>query len=464
VLRNQKFAHPRYFRPLQDVIKAEALDTHTVRFEFQGNNLRDLPRFVATLPILSKTYYSKVPVDQASLKTPLGSGPYDISRYKQGNFVVYKRRPDSWGRNLPVNRGRFNFDEIRYDYYLDRGIAFEAFKAGQYDLREEFTSKIWATGYDIAQVRDSRIKRLSIPDYSPSGAQGFFLNMRRDKFKDRRVRKALDYAFDFKWTNRNYFYDLYKRTNSFFVNSDLEAKGKPSREELELLEPFRDKLSPEVFGEIYTSPVSDDPGYNRKNLSIASKLLDEAGWTVKAGRRVNAKNEPLAIEFLLDSVVFEKICLSYADNLRRLGIQVSIRRVDVPQYQERQRIFDFDIVTSRFVFSPTPGAQIKSYWFSTTVNDIGGYNLSGISHPAVDGLTKAMLSAKSRNELRTAAHALDRVLRSGHYWVPQWYKATHHIAYWDRFSRPAIAPKFDRGIEDTWWYDAAKAAKLEKKG
>lgn len=461
-LRNVEFAHPRYTSVLRDVVKAEALGANTVRFEFKGDNLRDLPLQVAQLPILSKAYYTKTPVDRASLEPPVGSGPYEIGTFNQGSFVSYKRRADYWGRDLPVNRGRWNFDEIRYEYFRDRTAGMEAFKAGVYDLREEFTSKVWATEYkNIPQVTSKRVILATIPDEKPSGAQGFFINTRRAKFTDPRVRKALDYAFDFEWVNKYLFFSLYKRTDSFFVNSDLKAEGPPSEAELKLLEPFRDKLPPEVFGPPYTPPVSDGSGRDRTLLSTASRLLDEAGWKVNdAGIRVNDKGEPFTLELLMEDPGLEKIFGFYIEKLRTLGIQAKIRPVDSAQYQVRLKSFDFDLDMSRFSFDATPDTSILNFWSSESAKTEGSYNLAGISDPVVDALTGKVLTAKSREDMRTAAHALDRVLRAGHYWVPQWYKSAHNLAFWDRFSWPAVKPKYDRGVEATWWYDETKAAKL----
>lgn len=460
-LRDPAIAHPRFSATLHDVVKAEALDPHTVRYEFTGDTLRDLPTTVATLPILSKAYHQKVPFEKSTLEPLLGSGPYELASFKQGTYVSYKRRADYWGRDLPVNRGRYNFDEIRYEYFRDRTAGLSAFSAGEYDLREEFTSAAWAREYNFSAVANGKIKRVSIPDLNPSGAQGFFMNTRRPKFSDPRVRKALDYAFDFEWTNTNLFFGSYTRTTSFFVNSDLEAKGLPSAAELALLEPFRDKLPPEVFGEPYVSPVTDGSGEDRRPLRQASKLLDDAGWTVNdAGKRVNAKGEPLTVEILMEEPQLAKVFDSYKKQLAVLGIDFSIRNVDAAQYQQRLKTFDFDIDMSRYSFSPTPSPAIRNFWGSLSAKTEGSYNLAGISNPAVDALIERILQAKSRDELLTAAHALDRVLRAGYYWVPQWYKAGHWLAFWDRFSWPAIKPKYDRGIEDTWWYDAEKAAKL----
>lgn len=461
-LRDPAKAHPAFAAPLRDVAKAEAIDPLTVRFEFKGDNLRDLPQTVAGLPILSKAAYDSVDFYKPSLDAPIGSGPYEIGPYKAGTYISYKRRPDYWAKDLPVNRGRWNFDEIRYEYFRERTSGLEAFKAGAYDLREEFTSKTWATEYKIPQVTQGKIKMATLPDGSPSGAQGWFINMRRGQFTDPRVRKALDYAFDFEWCNKNLFYGLYTRTYSFFANSDLEAKGPPTEAELKILEPYRDKVNPEVFGEPYVPPVSDGSGRDRRQLTIASNLLTEAGWKVNAqGVRVNDKGEVLALELLMEEPSLEKIFSFYVEKLKSLGIQASIRNIDAAQYQVRLKDFDFDLDMSRFSLDETPGPEMRLFWSSEAAATKGSRNLPGIADPVLDTLIDQMLNAKSRDELRTIAHVIDRILRAGHYWVPQWYKGVHNIAFWDRFSWPAIKPTYDRGIQDTWWYDAEKAAKLK---
>lgn len=453
--------HPRIALQLRDVESVETPDPLTVRYHFKGEQTRDLPLNVAGLPIFSRAYYADRAFDQTTLEPPLGSGPYGITDFAQGRYITYRRREDYWGWHLPVNRGRYNFDELRYEYFRDRTAEFQGLKAGEYDLREEFTSKTWATEYDIPQVESGRLKRLTLPDARPSGAQGFFINTRKEKFSDRRVRRALDYAFDFKWTNRNQFYGLYKRTNSFFENSDMKAEGEPGEAERALLEPYRDRLSEKVFGEPYTSPVSDGSGQDRTLLRNAARLLKAAGWTVEDRRRVNAEGEQLAIEFLIYSPTFERIIAPFVKNLKILGIDASIRLVDPSQFQSRLKTFDFDVITQRYVLSLTPGTEIRSYWGSDAADTPGSYNLSGIEDPAVDALIEEVIGADSRAELETAARALDRVLRAGNYWVPHWYKAKHHLAFWDKFSRPETKPLYDRGVIETWWYDKEKAARLK---
>jgi microcin C transport system substrate-binding protein len=453
--------HPQFRIALRDVVSAEALDKATVRYTFQGDQTRDLPLQVATLPIFSKSYYATRNFEETSLDPPLGSGPYRIADFKQGTFTTFQRRDDYWAKDLPVNRARYNFDEVRFEYYRDRTAQLESLKAGAYDLREEFTAKSWATEYDVPQVRDGRIVRLTLPDESPSGAQGFFLNMRRAKFADVRVRKAFDLAFDYEWMNKNIFYGLYTRTASYFENSDLKATGRPSPDELALLEPYREKLPPEVFSEPYVPPVSDGSGSDRKLLREAARLLTEAGWELADGKRVNKQGEIFEVEFLIDEPTFERVLGPYLKNLLAIGVQATIRRVDPAQYERRRKNgFDFDVIVQRFVMRLTPGVELKEYFGSEAATIDGSSNLAGIRDPIVDALVSKVLQAGSRRELVTATRALDRVLRAGHYWVPHWYKAAHHIAYWDKFSRPPIKPKYDRGIVDTWWYDPEKAAKL----
>lgn len=480
--------HPSIALTLRDVVSAEAVDPLTVRYTFKGILTRDLPGIVATLPVLSKTYYTSEKFEETTLKPPLGSGPYLIKSFKPGADVTYERRKDYWAKDLPVNVGRFNFDEIRFDYYRDRNVELEAIKSGQMDLREEFTSVNWATGYDIPAVKEGRLIKDILPDDRPSGAQGYFINTRRDKFKDVRVREALDLAFDFEWSNKKLFYGLYRRTTSFFENSDMMASGKPEGAELALLEPFRKDLPAAVFAEPYIPPVTDGSGNNRDNLKKARELLIAAGWRphqediddpscgwfcgmmtavglkAKPSRTVlrNDKGETLDIEFLNFEALFERITGPYIDSLRKIGINATMRIVDPAQYERRMKSFDFDISTQRYALRLTPGIELRNYWGSDAAKTDGSFNLAGIADPAIDALIDRVISAKSRDELVTATRAIDRVLRAGHYWVPHWYKASHALAYWNKFAKPATKPKYDPGILDTWWFEPAKADALAK--
>ncbi len=458
--------HPLYrLALLKDVTKAEAIDAHTVRFTFAVTTNRDLPLAVAQLPIFSKAYYASREFDKTSLEPPLGSGPYKIGDFKPGTgFVSYRRRNDYWAKDLPVTRGRFNFDEVRYVYFRDRTAARLALTAGDLDLREEMTARDWVTQYDVPAVKERRLLKIEMPDHTPSGAQFFFLNTRRAKFQDPRVRKAFDYAFDFQFTNNGLFSGLYTRTESFFENSDLKAKGKPSAAELALLEPFRKELPPEVFDEPYRPPVSDGSGKDRKLLQAADKLFKDAGWQLdKAGKRTNAKGEVLEVEFLIGvDPSSERVLTGYVDTLKTLGVAVNIHRAEATEYVRRRKTFDYDVIQGRYTMRPTPGAELRSFWGSESAKADGSPNLAGVSHPAVDALIAKVIEAESREEMVTAARALDRVLRVGHYFVPQWFKPLHHVAHWDKYSRPEKRPRFDRTISlDTWWYDAAKAAKLK---
>jgi microcin C transport system substrate-binding protein len=454
--------HPAYRFAIRDVAKAEAIDKHTVKYSFSGSRLRDLPLTVATLPILSKSYFDNVDFTKTSLVPPVGSGGYIMSDFKPNSFVEYKRRKDYWAKDLPVNIGRYNFETLRYNYYKDRTAWFLGLTSGEYDFGEEFTSKRWATEYNnLPAIKSKRMIRRTLPDDTPSGTQGWFFNTRRAKFSDPRVRRAIGMAFDFEWSNKNLFFNLYNRTTSYFQNAKtMMASGKPSQAELALLEPYRDQLPPEVFGEVHTPPVSDGSGRDRKLLRQADKLLRQAGWTLKNRKRVNAKGEQLSFEFLRSQPAFDRITSPFIKNLQLLGIDARIRPVDAAQYQRRVKSFDFDIAIARFVMSLTPGNELHNYFSSKTADSQGSYNLAGIKSKVVDELLNKVMEAKSREEVNTAARALDRVLRAGNYWVPQWNKAAHNLAFWDRFSWPKIKPKYSRGVLDTWWYDKEKAAKI----
>lgn len=453
---------PRYAINLRDVEEAKALGRNIVRFSFNPNGtLRDLPMRVALLPILSKAYFEANPFEEPSLEPPMTSGPYRFGKISPGRAITYDRVADYWGKDLPVNRGRHNFDHVRFEYFRDRSIGMEAFLAGAYDLREEFTSKTWATKYRGPAVEASWIVRDTIPDNRPSGAQAFFFNLRRSIFQDARVRRALDLAFDYEWTNRAIFYGAYKRTSSMFENSELAAEGAPSEAELEMLEPLRDQVPAKVFGEPYKPPLSDGSGTNRDNLRRAAGLLREAGWRVRDGVLTSAEGEAFEIEILSFEPGFNRVFLPYIDNLKRLGIRAEIRMVDSAQYQRRVEEFDFDITTRRLSMPLTPGIEQRNYWSSMAADINGGLNIGGIKNPAIDALIEAIIEARDRPSIVVAARALDRVIMHNHYVIPQWNKGSHTLAWWDKFGRPAMKPRYARGIVDLWWYDAEKAAAIE---
>jgi microcin C transport system substrate-binding protein len=456
--------HPLITQSLRDFLGAKANDDASVTVTFAPKRARDVPLFVAALPIFSRAYYAQKPFDQSTLDVPLGSGAYKVGRFEVGRYIEYDRVKDWWGADLPVALGQSNFDTLRYEYYRDRDVGFEGFTAQNYLFREEFTSRTWATRYDFPAVKDGRVKRDTIPDDTPSGAQGWFINTRRQKFADPRVREALDNAFDFEWTNKTIMYGSYQRTVSVFQNSDMMAAGKPGPDELKLLEPFRGRVADEVFGEPYVPPVSDGSGSDRRQLRKAVELLQAAGCAVKDGKRALPNGEPITIEFLLDEPTFEPHHMALIKNLGILGIAANIRLVDPVQYRARRDDFDFDITTDRFSFSATPGDSLRSFFSSQAAKLKGSNNLAGIADPVVDSLIETVIAADSRAALIAACRVLDRVVRAGRYWIPQWYKPSHWIAYWDVFGRPPAQPRYFRGIPDTWWYDADKAAKIKRTG
>lgn len=454
--------HPSFQIALRAVESAEALGPDKVQYRFTGNNVRDLPMLVASLPVLSAAYYADNDFTRTTLDAPLGSGPYRVKDLKQGNFISYERRDDYWARDLPVNRGRYNFDEIKLLYFRDRTTELEAIKAGELDLREDFTSKHWATEYEIDAVKEGRLIKQVLPDETASGAQGFFLNMRRDKFADPRTREALGLAFDFEWSNTNLFFGQYRRTASFFENSDFKANGKPSADELALLDPLKAELPAIAFGPAVVPPVSDGSGQDRKLLRRANQLLSAAGWKRNGQQLVNAAGEPLTVEFLIFSPTMERIISPYVRNLKLLGVDASIRQVEAAQFQERVKSFDFDITVRRFTMSDTPGVELEAIFASRNADTRGSMNLAGLKSAAVDKLVDKVIQAPDREQLQTAVRALDRALRAQYLWVPHWYKGAHNVAHWDIFGWPAVKPRFNRGILDTWWIDEQKAASLKR--
>jgi microcin C transport system substrate-binding protein len=456
--------HPLIVAQMRDLAKAEALDEATLIVTFAAKRARDVPLYVASLPIFSKAYYTTRPFDESTLDIPLGAGPYKVGKFEVNRYIEFERVRDWWGADLPVSRGYYNFDIVRYEFYRDRDVAFEGFTGKNYLYREEFTARIWATRYDFPAVKDGRVKRETLPDETPSGAQGWFINTRREKFRDPRVREALIQAFDFEWTNKTIMYGAYARTHSPFQNSDMMVNGPPSPEELKLLEPFRGEVPDEVFGMPFVPPVSDGSGQDRTLLRKASQLLQDAGLVIKDGKRLLPNGEVFKIEFLADEPSLQPHHAPYIKNLGTLGIEATLRVVDPVQYRARLEDFDFDMTIERFSMSATPGDGMRPFFSSQAAATKGSYNLAGISNPAIDALIEKIIGADNRADLTVACRAFDRVFRAGRYWVPQWYRTSHPIAYWDLFGHPEKPPRYAQGVgaPENWWFDASKAAKAEQ--
>ncbi len=459
----KKDGHPLIAQTLTFVEEAKVLDEHTMAVRLAASAPRDvILAIAASVPIFSKAYYGKVSFTDVTMTPPLGSGPFKVGRFEQGRFIEYDRVQEWWGWKLPTMRGQYNWKKIRVDFYRDHDVAFEAFKAGEYLVREEFSSRLWATAYDFPAIRSGFVAKTTLPDGRPSGMQGFFINMRRDKFKDPRIRKALALAFDFEWSNANLFYNQYTRTQSVFQNSSLMAEGKPTPEELALLEPYRNRLPQEVFGEALIQPVSDASGSDRKLMREAIRLLSEASVKITKEGAFLPNGERFSLEFLNDNPGFERILLPYIKNLGALGIDAHLRTVDPAQFQIRTNDYDFDLTSQRYALSSTPGDSLRRLFSSKDADTPGTYNLAGIKHPVVDVLIEKVIAADSRPVLQTACHALDRVLRSLNFWVPQWGRNVYAIAYWDVYKRPTANPAYTRGFAETWWLDENQAKKISK--
>lgn len=455
----RKDGDPSYKAYFADIAKVEALDARKVKFTFKSARNHELPLIVGELPILPKHYWANRTFNSTSLDIPVGSGNYVISKVDPGRSIVFTRDPNYWGKDLPVNRGRENFNSVTYVYYRDTTVAFEGFKAGQYDFRAENRAKTWATEYSFPAIRQGLVKRLEQAHQNSSGMQGFAYNLRRPIFQDIRVREALGYAFDFEWSNRTLFNMAYVRTGSYFSNSELAASGTPSKEELALLTPFRNQLPPSVFGPVWQPPRTDGSGNARSNLLKAQQLLASAGWTMRDGKLVNKQNQPLSFEILLAQPEFERIVQPFRQNLARLGVDMKIRMVDTSQYVERLRRFDYDMTIANFPQSQSPGNEQQDFWSSKAADTGGSRNLVGIKSPAVDAIIQKIIAAPSRADLITATHALDRVLLANHYVIPQYHVNKYRLAYWDIFERPAITPKYGMGF-DTWWVNPQKLARI----
>ena len=450
--------HPFYKYYYGDVSEVIKINENKVKFEFSTNTNKELVLIVGQLPVLPKHYWENKNFEETTLDVPIGSGPYKVKSFDAGRSITYELDMDYWGFEnniVPIKVGKDNMGNIRYDYYKDRGVEREAFKSGEIDFFSENTSKEWATGYDIDAVTEGLIKKELIPHENPQGMQAFAFNTRKDIFADKRVRKALSFAFDFEWTNKNLFYGAYKRTDSFFENSELASSGLPSQAELAYLNPYIDQLPKEIFNEEYSNPKTDGSGFIRNELQEATKLLQEAGWKLRDGKLENSNGEPFEFEILLVSPAFERIVLPFIDNLEKLGINASLRTIDSSQYQKRIESFDFDMVVFTFSQSLSPGNEQRNFWSSGAADTNGSRNIIGIKNNVIDLLIENLINAKDREDLITISRALDRVLLWNYYVIPQWHISAYRVLYWDMFDKPKQKPKYSLGF-DTWWVNQNK--------
>jgi len=444
---------PMYRHYYADVAQVVAEDKLRVRFDFKHKDNRELPLILGQIQVLPKHWWATRDFSKGDLEPPLGSGPYRIGKVAPGSAVTFERVQDWWAKDLPVTRGLYNFDRIQIDFYRDSQVALEAFKAGQFDVNLEYSAKDWNTGYDSPALRAGKFVQLAIPNHNPAGMQGYVFNLRRPIFQDRRVREAIAQLFDFEWANKQLFYGAYKRTHSYFENSEMAARGLPSEAELKLLEPLRDKLPPEVFSRAFEPPVSDGSGIIREQSRRAYQLLTEAGYRIENDKMIGPDGKQLAFEFLNFQPNLERVVLPFKRNLAELGIDLQIRRVDVSQYINRLRSRDFDMTSAIWPQSSSPGNEQREFWHSSSADNPGSRNLMGLRDPAIDQLVEGLIRSGSREELITHARALDRALLWGHYVVPNYYVDTWRVAYWTRFGRPAVTPLYDFGLM-TWWEES----------
>ncbi|MEM7407991.1 MAG: extracellular solute-binding protein [Pseudomonadota bacterium] len=435
----------------RDVDAVEVISDHKLKFTFKTRgNMKPLMQ-VATMAPMPAHYWKTRDITKTTLDPWPSSGAYELTKVEPGRTLTYTRVKDYWGADLPVNRGRFNFDQIRYDYYRDLGVLFEAFKAGEVDYRIENSSKRWATGYDIPAVKEARIIIETLPDRSPSGIQALIMNSRRAKFRDVRAREAYGLLMDFEWMRKKLLYNQYTRTSSYFPNSDYGATDKPSAPELAVLEPYRDQLPKAVLEEAFRPPKTDGTGRNRKQVRQALKLFKDAGYTVVEGKLIGPDGKQVSIEILLVQPGFERLIAPYQQNLERIGIDASIRIVDSSQYERRTEELDFDMVNVRFNFFPPPGAELRSFYGSAAADQKGAGNMMGIKDPVVDALIEKIIAAPDLDTLKVHTRALDRVLLWQHYLIPEWHNDTYRLAYWDKFARPEQLPKYGTGFPHNWW-------------
>lgn len=466
-----KTHHPFYSAYYRHVVKAEKSGERDIKFTFDSPGNRELPQIVGQLLVLPKHWWEgtnsngeKRDVSATTLEPPLSSGPYRIKNFVPGRSVVLERVADYWGRDLNVNVGRNNFDELRFEYFRDSTVALEAFKGDQVDWRTENSAKNWATAYDFPAVNDKRVVLEEFPNRSSGIMQAFAMNIRRDKFKDARVRHALNYAFDFEEMNKQIFFGQYTRIASYFEGTELASRGLPSGRELEILETVRGQVPAEVFTTEFKNPVGGSPENVRSNLREAMKLLKDAGYEVKNRKLVGKDGAPFEIEMLTQDPSFERVLLFFKPSLERLGITVGIRTVDAAQYENRLRSWDFDMIVASWPQSLSPGNEQREFWGSQAASRAGSRNLVGIADPAIDKLIERVIFAKDRDDLVAATKALDRVLLWHHFVVPQWTYSKVRTARWDRFSRPDNMPKYGlSAFPDIWWFDKAKAEKIGKR-
>ena len=446
-----------FYDEVEDI---EVLDDHRLKFTFKTtDSMKPIIRVSGMSPE-SVEYWKDKDISKTYLDPPPSSGPYEIAKIEAGRSITYERVADYWGKDLEVNVGSSNFDKIRYDYYSDTEVMVEAFKSGDVDYRSENSSKRWATAYKISEVDNGKIILDTPADNQPQGIQAFMMNSRREQFADQRVRKALGFLYDFEATRRTILYDQYERINSYFPNSDYGASGVPTPEELELLEPYRDKLPPEVFTDAYVSPVTDGSGRNRKQLREAIRLFKEGGWELSDGKLMK-DGEQMKIEILLVSPDQQRVQALFVQNMKKAGIDASFRLVDSAQYQVRVDDFDFDIVSVKFNFFPPPGSELRSFYGSEAADERGTGNYTGIKNEVVDELIEQVISAPTHDELKVASRALDRVLLWNDYVITQFFNAEFRLAYWNRFGQPETRPKYGTGFLSTWWLDEALDDKLD---
>ncbi len=441
---------PLYRAYYADVAEVVAEDPLRVLFKFKHTNNRELPLILGQLPVLPKHWWANRDFTKGNLEFPLGSGPYKLAEVKAGRSVRYERVKDYWGKDLPINRGFYNFDVMTTDYYRDNSVALEALKAGQFDYWLEMSAKNWANAYNTPAVAEGRLIKEQIPNGNPTGMQGFVYNLRKPMFQDIRVREALSLLFDFEWSNKQLFNGAYTRTRSYFENSEMAATGLPDKAQLAILEPLRGKIPEHVFDQAYQPPVCDGSGMIRNQQRRAYQLLLEAGWHIVDDKMVDTEGKPVRIEFLLAQTEFERVLLPFKRNLSDLGIDLVIRRVDVSQYVNRLRSRDFDMVVGSFPQSSSPGNEQREFWMSASADKPGSRNTMGLKDPAVDILVEQLINADSRQSLVDHARALDRVLQWGFYVIPNWHIKTWRIAYWDKVAHPKISPTYDVGTS-TWW-------------